>query len=48
METIAIIALAACGVLWVASVVEFSRTMSELTRCRSLACRVMKTVSVGQ
>ncbi|MBI5523699.1 MAG: hypothetical protein HY910_13815 [Desulfarculus sp.] len=45
MGTIAIIALVGCGLLWVAAVVEFSRTLSELTRCRSQAGRLQSALA---
>ncbi|MFH1034449.1 MAG: hypothetical protein V1806_08075 [Pseudomonadota bacterium] len=48
MGTIAIIALGTCGLLWVVAVVEFSRTLSELTRCRHSAVRVLETMDSGR
>ena len=48
MGTIAIVAIAGCGVLWIAAVVEFARTMSELGRCRSLASRTLGAISGGR
>ncbi|MFH1036363.1 MAG: hypothetical protein V1806_17840 [Pseudomonadota bacterium] len=35
MSTVAILALAACGLLWVLALVEFFRTMSALSRFRA-------------
>jgi hypothetical protein len=43
MGTIAIIAITTCGLLWVAAVVEFSRTLAELTRCRDNADRMLSS-----
>jgi hypothetical protein len=48
MGTVAIIALGTCGLLWVAAVVEFSRTLSELTRCRNSAGRVLEALDTGR
>jgi hypothetical protein len=48
MGTIAIIAIAACGLIWLAAIVEFSRTISELTRCRHSAGRVLQALGAGR
>jgi len=48
MGTVAIIAVVTCVALWIAAVVEFSRTLSELARCRLLANRALNAISAGQ
>lgn len=41
MTAIVIAALTVSGLLWVLAMVEFSRTWSELSVCRQLACELM-------
>lgn len=48
MGTIAIVAIAVCGLLWVAAIVEFSRTLSELARCRNSAGRLLDSIGSGR
>ena len=40
MTTIAILAIATCGIVWAAALVEFFRTWSELGQGRSASLRI--------